>query len=107
MAESAVVGYSHAILGEGIFAYVILREDGKSVPEEKLINELKQNVKQKIAGYAVPHGILVYYFLDILKSNITCIISLNIYLDYSQFAQNPIGKNHETSFAQNSRKQAK
>jgi acyl-coenzyme A synthetase/AMP-(fatty) acid ligase len=69
VAESAVVGYSHAILGEGIFAYIILREDGKSVPEEQLINELKQNVKQKIAGYAVPHGILVSSILEIVKNN--------------------------------------
>jgi len=59
VAESAVVGYGHDIHGEGIFAYIILKQDSNNFSEEKIINELKQNVKQKISGYAVPHGILV------------------------------------------------
>jgi acetyl-CoA synthetase len=52
------VGYSHQIYGEGIFAYISLKENVKE-SEENIIKELKLNVKQKISGYAVPHNFLV------------------------------------------------
>lgn len=56
-----MVGFGHDIHGEGIFAYVTLKENIGNVSEEKIIEELKQNVKAKISGYAVPHGILVTF----------------------------------------------
>lgn len=55
------MGFSHAVHGEAIFAYVVLKEVGHAT-EEQIINELKLNVKNKIAGYAVPHDILVNTF---------------------------------------------
>lgn len=56
--ESAVVGYPHDVLGEGIYAYVILME-GEAGNEERLIKELQLIVKQKISGFAVPHHFLI------------------------------------------------
>jgi acetyl-CoA synthetase len=53
-----VVGYPHETFGEGIFAYVTLKENVKET-EEEIISQLKANVKAKISGYAVPHNILV------------------------------------------------
>ncbi|XP_022094939.1 acetyl-coenzyme A synthetase 2-like, mitochondrial isoform X2 [Acanthaster planci] len=53
VAETAVVGFPHDIKGEGIYAYIILKE-GVSESEEDIIKELKQAVRQKIAAYAVP-----------------------------------------------------
>ena len=60
VAESAVVGYSHKIYGEGIFAFITLKENVNEA-EEQIIKELKQNVKKKISGYAVPHNFLVKF----------------------------------------------
>ena len=52
------MGYPHEICGEGIFAYVVLKESSKF--EETIItNELKAMVKKQIASYAVPHLFLV------------------------------------------------
>lgn len=68
VAESAVVGYPHDLFGEGIFAYVILKnaiqEDEEN--EKKLVEELKAIVKKKIATYATPHQILVNKVFKIL-----------------------------------------
>jgi acetyl-CoA synthetase len=57
VAESAVVGYPHDIKGEGIYAYVILK-DGYSA-DAKTESELRATVRQKIAGYALPDVIQV------------------------------------------------
>jgi acetyl-CoA synthetase len=57
VAESAVVGYPHDIKGEGIYAYVILK-DGYSA-DTKTESELRATVRQKIAGYALPDVIQV------------------------------------------------
>lgn len=65
VAESAVVGYSHKTYGEGIFAFVTLKENA-DISEEQIIKELKQNVKSKISGYAVPHNILVIFFFNLI-----------------------------------------
>ncbi len=64
VAESAVVGFQHDVLGEGIFAYISLKE---TVAEntDMIIKEIKAAVKEKIAGYAVPHKILVTSWLFI------------------------------------------
>lgn len=58
ISESAVVGFPHDTLGEGIFAFVTLRQDN-DFNDEQVINELKSLIKSKIAGYAVPQYFLV------------------------------------------------
>ena len=57
MAESAVVGYPHDIKGEGVYAYVILK-DGV-LPDSKTEADLRAIVRQKIAAYALPDVIQV------------------------------------------------
>jgi acetyl-CoA synthetase len=56
-AEAAVVGFPHEIRGEGIFAYVILREGYESTSE--LIGELKNEVRHHIGPIASPDFILI------------------------------------------------
>ena len=58
VSESAVVAYPHDLFGEGIFAYVTLKENVK-LTEKELVTQLKALVKSKIAHYAIPHRILV------------------------------------------------
>ncbi|KAL5473527.1 hypothetical protein EMCRGX_G028018 [Ephydatia muelleri] len=58
VAESAVVGYPHDMFGEGIYAYVILK-DGVTEPVDHVISALKNNVKTHIGSFAVPQHILV------------------------------------------------
>lgn len=61
-AESAVVGYPHPIKGEGIYAYVVLKEAGSSLSmeeKEKIAKELRSIVKTKISGFAVPEKLQV------------------------------------------------
>ena len=55
--EAAVVGYPHAIKGEGIFAYVILK-DGYEADEE-LVGELRNEVRRHIGAFATPDQILI------------------------------------------------
>jgi acetyl-CoA synthetase len=56
-AEAAVVGFPHEIKGQGIFAYVLLKE-GYEVTAE-LIGELKNEVRHHIGPIATPDQILV------------------------------------------------
>jgi len=58
VAESAVVGYPHDIKGEGVYAYITLKEDVTEDPKT-IISELKQSVRQQIAGYAVPEMVQI------------------------------------------------
>jgi acetyl-CoA synthetase len=60
VAESAVVSFPHETLGEGIFAFVVLKNESK-LAEIDLIRELKNLVKTKISSFAVPQHILVKY----------------------------------------------
>ncbi|CAG5928075.1 unnamed protein product [Menidia menidia] len=53
VAESAVIGYSHSIKGEAVYAFVVLKKD-VNVPEAELSKELKSIVSEKIAKYASP-----------------------------------------------------
>ena len=46
----------------GIYAYVTLKDD-ITEPQDQIIQELKDIVKQKIAGYAVPEMIQVRSFI--------------------------------------------
>ena len=47
----------HMVLA-GVYAYVTLKDE-ITEPEDQIIQELKDIVKQKIAGYAVPEMIQV------------------------------------------------
>ncbi len=58
VAEAAVVGYPHEVLGEGIYAYVILNNNIQ-VEEKILVDELKSLVRKNISGFAVPLYFLV------------------------------------------------
>ncbi len=60
VAESAVVPFPHELYGEGIFAFITMKEiDEISCNELELIDKLKSFVKSKIASYAIPHKLLV------------------------------------------------
>ena len=62
VAESAVVGFPHPVKGEGVYAYVVVKEVAANMtPKEKeeLANQLKSMVKHKISGFAVPEMIQV------------------------------------------------
>lgn len=52
VAEAAVVGMPHDIKGQGIYAYVILKEGYK--PSEELRKELVQHVRKEIGPIATP-----------------------------------------------------
>jgi len=56
VAEAAVVGFPHAVKGEGVYAYIVLKQSHTS--EEALKTELRALVKSHISGYAVPDHIL-------------------------------------------------
>jgi acetyl-CoA synthetase len=56
-AEAAVVGYPHEIKGQGIFAYVILKNGYQESPE--LIKGLREEVRKIIGPIATPDKILV------------------------------------------------
>ncbi|CAG7827441.1 unnamed protein product [Allacma fusca] len=58
VSESAVVGYPHDVKGEGIFAYVVLKDKGKKMDRSEIEKELRALCKTKIASYAVPDFIL-------------------------------------------------
>jgi acetyl-CoA synthetase len=55
--EAAVVGFPHEVKGEGIFAYVILK-DGYEADEE-LVGELRNEVRRHIGAFATPDQILI------------------------------------------------
>ena len=59
VAEAAVVAYPHELYGDGIYAYICLKENTTLINENTLINELKSLIKSKIAAHAVPHKFLV------------------------------------------------
>jgi acetyl-CoA synthetase len=56
-AEAAVCGYPHEIKGQGIFAYVLLKDGYKETPE--LIGELRNEVRHHIGPIATPDVILI------------------------------------------------
>ena len=58
VAETAVVGFPHELKGEGLYAFIILK-DGVTVPEEEIKAALRGLVRKNIAGYAVPDHLLV------------------------------------------------
>jgi acetyl-CoA synthetase len=58
VAETAVVGYPHEIYGEGIYAFVILK-DGVVASVETIAEDLKTIVRKKIASFALPNRFLI------------------------------------------------
>jgi len=60
VAEAAVVGFPHHIKGEGVYAFVITKHETSTTEEdeEELRVQLKQLVKSKISGFAIPDHIL-------------------------------------------------
>lgn len=70
-----MVGYPHEIKGEGIFAFVVLKEGGKDLDRQKMEKELKKLCKERIAGYAIPDYILVSIHHD--ESKILCYFNEN------------------------------
>ncbi|NBC84309.1 MAG: acetate--CoA ligase [Bacteroidetes bacterium] len=55
--EAAVVGFPHEIKGEGIFAYVILKEGYEA--DDDLVGELRNEVRHHIGAIATPDFILI------------------------------------------------
>ena len=58
VAEAAVVGFPHDVKGEGVYAYVILKE-GFEEEVKTLEADLRLLVKSKISGFAVPDFIQI------------------------------------------------
>ncbi|XP_018013716.1 acetyl-coenzyme A synthetase 2-like, mitochondrial [Hyalella azteca] len=58
VSETAVVGCPHALKGETIFAFLVLKENSAS-PQHKIETELRESVKHNIASYAVPEFMLI------------------------------------------------
>ncbi len=56
-AEAAVVGFPHEIKGQGIFAYVILKEGFDA--DAEVVGELKNEVRTHIGPIAAPDHILI------------------------------------------------
>jgi acetyl-CoA synthetase len=52
VAEAAVVGYPHEVKGDGIYAYVVLKEGNK--PNEELKKDLSHHVRTVIGPIATP-----------------------------------------------------
>ncbi|KAK7504191.1 hypothetical protein BaRGS_00004495 [Batillaria attramentaria] len=57
IAESAVVGFPHDVKGEGIFAFVVRKDDAVE-SEQEIADNLRKKVKKEIASYAQPDQIL-------------------------------------------------
>ncbi|CAM2116096.1 unnamed protein product [Caretta caretta] len=58
VAESAVIAFPHEIKGEGAYVFIVLKK-GTDISQERLSNELKELVSQKIAKYASPEYVQV------------------------------------------------
>ena len=58
VAEAAVVGIPHEIKGEEAFAFIILKEN-VTKDHKQLVEELRNDVRQKLAAFAVPRKLLI------------------------------------------------
>ncbi len=54
VAEAAVVGYPHAIKGQGIYAYVIVTADSAGQDRDQLQGALKEQVRHAIGSFTAP-----------------------------------------------------
>ena len=59
VAESAVVGFPHALKGQGIFAFVIPRADAAGWAHAELVGALKEQVRRAISPIATPDRIVL------------------------------------------------
>jgi len=59
VAEAAVVGFPHAIKGQGIYAYVLITADHAKRSAAELEDALKEQVRHAIGGFAAPDVIHV------------------------------------------------
>lgn len=62
VAEAAVVGFPHPIKGEGVYAYIVLKEH-VDTEKEVMLEQLRTMVKKGISGFAVPDHIQVRFQL--------------------------------------------
>ncbi|XP_032399350.1 acetyl-coenzyme A synthetase 2-like, mitochondrial isoform X2 [Etheostoma spectabile] len=67
VAESAIIGYPHDIKGQGVYAFVVLKQ-GVNVQEEDLSRQLNNMVSKKIAKYACPDFIQFVHRLPKTRS---------------------------------------
>lgn len=67
VAESAVVGFSHDIKGQGVYAFVVLKK-GMDGQEAELSRQLNEAVSKKIAKYACPDRIQFVHRLPKTRS---------------------------------------
>uniref|UniRef100_G3P852 acetate--CoA ligase n=1 Tax=Gasterosteus aculeatus aculeatus TaxID=481459 RepID=G3P852_GASAC len=67
VAESAVIGYSHNIKGQGVYAFVVLKK-GEEVQGADLCQQLRNMVSEKIAKYACPDFIQIVQRLPKTRS---------------------------------------
>lgn len=58
VAETAVVGFPHELKGEGLYAFIIMKNN-VTVSDEEVKTVLKGLIRKNIAGYAVPDHMLV------------------------------------------------
>ena len=60
VSESAVVGFPHAVKGEGLFCYVVLKDIAAGhLPEATVASELKSIVRKMIGPVATPDVIVI------------------------------------------------
>jgi acetyl-CoA synthetase len=59
VAEAAVVGFPHAIKGQGVYAYVTLTAEHAKSDREEMAGVLKQQVRQVIGSFAAPDVIQI------------------------------------------------
>lgn len=60
VSESAVVGFPHAIKGEGLFCYVVLKDDANGrCSEESMVADLRALVRKMIGPVATPDIIVI------------------------------------------------
>jgi acetyl-CoA synthetase len=59
VAEAAVIGVEHALKGQGICAWVLLKQTDASTDEPSLEAELKQQVRKVIGPFATPDELLI------------------------------------------------
>jgi len=57
IAETAAVGYPHDVKGQGIYAFVVLKDGNHQV--NQILKEARDLVKKNIASYAIPDYIQI------------------------------------------------
>ncbi|OQV19591.1 Acetyl-coenzyme A synthetase 2-like, mitochondrial [Hypsibius exemplaris] len=68
LSESAVISFPHSVKGEGLVAFVVMKDSHAKDDRKKIVKELKDVIKMKIASYAVPEEILICQSLPKTRS---------------------------------------